>query len=67
MAEAEEIENLEPVELDSIGSRRRSIAVHGYDLNDTDESIALAVRVFDGGPTAPPPCSPRQPSAPSRP
>jgi hypothetical protein len=49
MAESEEIENLETVEFDGVGSKRRNIAVHGYDLNDADGSIALAVRVFDGG------------------
>lgn len=50
MAEAEEIENLEALEHEGVGSRRRTTAVHGYDLDDADDSVALVVRAFSGAP-----------------
>ena len=49
LAEAEEVEQLEVLSFEGIGRRNRKLAVHGFDLNDSDNSIALAVLHFDGG------------------
>lgn len=50
LSEAEEIEQLEPLDFEGIGySRGRKVAVHGFDLEDNDNSVALAVLSFGGG------------------
>jgi hypothetical protein len=48
--EAEEVENLTPVMFTGAGSNNRRLAVSAYDLDDTDESIALAVLAFTDSP-----------------
>lgn len=47
LAQAEEVDNLIPIAFEGSGTRGRKIAVHGYDLTDADDSVALAV-FFDG-------------------
>lgn len=49
LADAEEIENLQVVDFEGTGSKGRKLAVHGFDLDDSDNSIALAVVLYDGG------------------
>jgi hypothetical protein len=49
LTDAEEIENLTPIHFEGVGSRNRRLAVSGFDLDDADGSIALAVLVFHGG------------------
>jgi hypothetical protein len=49
LSEAEEIEQLEVLDFEGQGTRKRKLAVHGFDLNDSDDSVALAVLSFDGG------------------
>lgn len=49
LAEAEEIENLEVLDFEGVGLKHRKLSVQGFDLNDSDNSIALAVLSFDGG------------------
>lgn len=46
LAEAEEIENLTVVQYEGVGARNRRLAVNGFDLDDSDNSIALAVLLF---------------------
>ena len=46
LSEAEEIENLTPIQFEGTGKRNRRLAVNGFDLNDSDNSIALAVLLF---------------------
>ena len=48
LAEAEEIEKLEILSFEGEGRRRKKLAVHGFDLSDNDNSVALAVLQFDG-------------------
>lgn len=48
LAEAEEIEQLNVVGFDGEGKRRRKLAVHGFDLDDSDNSVALAVLRWGG-------------------
>lgn len=47
LSEAGEVENLVPVHFVGSGLRNRRIAVSGYDLDDPDGSVALAVLDFD--------------------
>lgn len=49
LTDAEEIENLTPLHFEGVGNRNRLLSVSGFDLDDTDGSIALAVLVFRGG------------------
>lgn len=48
LAEAGEIEQLNVVWFEGEGKRRRKLAVHGFDLDDSDNSIALAVLRWGG-------------------
>jgi len=47
LSEAGEIESLHTLVFEGEGVRRRRLAVHGFDLDDADNSIALAVLDFD--------------------
>lgn len=49
LAEAGEIEQLNVVWFEGEGKRKRKIAVHGFDLDDADNSVALAVLRWGGG------------------
>ena len=49
--DAEEIENLSPLQFEGLGTQRRKLAINGYDLGDSDGSVALAVLAFADGPT----------------
>lgn len=49
LSEAEEVDQLEVLDFEGKGTSNRNLAVHGFDLNDSDDSIALAVLSFDGG------------------
>ena len=49
LSESEEIEKLEVLSFEGEGKRRKKLAVHGFDLDDNDNSVALAVLLFDGG------------------
>ena len=51
LADAEAVENLEPLHFRGMGRRNRSLGVDGYDLDDGDDSIALAIAQFSGMPT----------------
>ncbi|GGB18850.1 hypothetical protein GCM10011492_05890 [Flexivirga endophytica] len=53
LAEAEEIEDASTLNFEGEGKSGRKLAVHGYDLDDSDNSIALVVLHFDGGPGLP--------------
>ncbi len=46
LADIEEIENLQTMFFEGTGSRNRRLSIHGYDLDDSDGSIALAVYQF---------------------
>ena len=46
LADVEEIESLHVLSFEGVGSKRRRLAVHGFDLDDADNSIALAVLAF---------------------
>lgn len=48
MAEAEVIENLDPLHFRGVGRKNRNLGVDGFDLDDADESIALAIAYFSG-------------------
>lgn len=50
LAEAEEVENLDILSFEGTGSKKRRLAVNGFDLNDSDNSIALAVLEFGDSP-----------------
>ncbi|GAB3471854.1 AIPR family protein [Kineococcus endophyticus] len=49
LAAAGEIEQLNDVRFEGEGKRRRKLAVHGFDLDDSDNSVALAVLRWGGG------------------
>jgi hypothetical protein len=49
LAESGEIEQLSVAWFDGEGKRRRKLAVHGYDLDDADNSISLCVLLWGGG------------------
>lgn len=49
LADVEEVEKLEILSFEGVGRRQRNLAVHGFDLDDSDNSIALAVLHFGGG------------------
>ena len=49
LADAGEIEQLNVVWFEGEGRRRRKLAVHGFDLDDSDNSVALAVLRWRGG------------------
>lgn len=49
LSESEEVENLNVLVFEGVGKLRRRLAVHGYDLDDSDNSVALTVLRFDGG------------------
>lgn len=53
LSDAEEVEQLEVLDFEGQGNRNRKLAVHGFDLNDSDDSIALVVLSFDGGDSLP--------------
>jgi hypothetical protein len=46
LAEAEEIDNLTSLHFSGIGHRQKRLAISGFDFDDADNSIALAVLVF---------------------
>lgn len=48
LADAEEVEKLEILSFEGVGRRQRNLAVHGFDLDDNDNSVALAVLLFGG-------------------
>ena len=48
LAEAEEVEQLNVVWFEGEGKRRRKLAVHGFDLDDSDNSVVLAVLRWGG-------------------
>jgi hypothetical protein len=48
LADAEEVELLNVVWFEGEGKRRRKLAVHGFDLDDSDNSVALAVLRWGG-------------------
>lgn len=47
LADAEEIENLVSTHFDGVGANRKRLRVDGYDLGDSDDSVALAVAIFN--------------------
>lgn len=49
LSDAEEIEHLETLSFEDRGNRGKRLKVNGFDLDDADGSIALAVLDFDGG------------------
>lgn len=49
LAEAGEVEQLNVLWFEGEGKRRRKLAVHGFDLDDSDNSVALAVLRWRGG------------------
>jgi len=49
LADAGEIEQLNVAWFEGEGRRRRRLAVHAYDLDDADNSVALAVLRWGGG------------------
>jgi len=51
LSDAEEVEHLTTLTFEGEGKRRRRLAIHGFDLDDSDDSIALAVLRFGGGET----------------
>lgn len=53
LSDAEEIEDASTLNFEGEGKGGRKLAVHGYDLDDSDNSIALVVLHFDGGPGLP--------------
>jgi hypothetical protein len=50
LEEAGEIENLTTLHFEGVGSGNRKLLVDGYDLDDPDGSVALAVLVYMGSP-----------------
>lgn len=48
LAEAGEVEQLNVMWFEGEGKRRRKLAVHGFDLDDSDNSVALAVLRWGG-------------------
>lgn len=46
LAEAGEIENLEVLHFEGAGAKKRRLLIDGYDLDDSDGSVALAVLSF---------------------
>lgn len=53
LVEAEEIEDVSTLNFEGEGKGGRKLAVHGYDLDDSDNSVALMVLHFDGEPGLP--------------
>lgn len=53
LADAEEIEDASTLNFEGEGKGGRKLAVHAYDLDDSDNSIALVVLHFDGRPGVP--------------
>jgi hypothetical protein len=49
LAESGEVEQLNVVWFEGEGKKRRKLAVHGFDLDDSDNSVALAVLRWGGG------------------
>ncbi len=49
LVDAEEVGTLTPVHFTGSGTRNRRLAVSGYDMDDSDDSIALAVLHFEDG------------------
>ena len=47
LVEAEEVSNLTPVHFMGSGTRNRRLAVSAYDMDESDDSIALAVLYFE--------------------
>jgi hypothetical protein len=50
LEEAGEIDNLGLLHFEGTGSKKRRLLVDGFDLDDPDESVALAAMVFTGSP-----------------
>lgn len=53
LTDAEEIENLQVLDFEGTGSKGRRLAVHGFDLDDSDNSVALAVLSHTGADSMP--------------
>lgn len=53
LSDAEEIENLHGLSFEGSGIGNRKLAVHGFDLEDSDGSVAIAVLDFRGSPGIP--------------
>lgn len=47
LVEAEELGSLTPVHFTGSGLRNRRLAVSGYDMDDSDDSVALAIALFE--------------------
>jgi hypothetical protein len=48
LAEAEIVENLAPLHFRGAGKLRRKLGLDGFDLDDADDSVALAIAQFSG-------------------
>jgi AIPR protein len=49
LVDAEEVDAFVPVHFTGSGSRKRRLAVSAYDMDDSDDSIALAILYFEDG------------------
>ncbi|MGW3547133.1 AIPR family protein [Janibacter hoylei] len=47
LSEAEQVDNLVSVHFDGVGGNRKRLRVDGYDLGDADDSVVLAVAIFN--------------------
>ena len=47
LSEAEQVDNLVPTHFDGVGGNRKRLRVDGYDLGDADDSVVLAVAIFN--------------------
>lgn len=54
LADAEAVENLEALHFRGTGRRNRNLGVDGFDLDDADGSITLAIAKFSGSPAETP-------------
>lgn len=54
LADAEAVENLEALHFRGTGRRNRNLGVDGFDLDDADDSITLAIAQFNGSSTESP-------------
>lgn len=50
---AEELDNVDLLSYSGVGRRRQVLAVHGYQIDETDNSISLVVSNFQGGEEVP--------------
>lgn len=47
LSDAELVDNLVPAHFDGVGGNRKRLRVDGYDLGDADDSVVLAVAIFN--------------------